>query len=46
MLKFLIPVFTDFVKKNHENDAINFSQFIMDSDGKKPLRIIITFKID
>ena len=35
MLKFLFLDFTDFVKKNRENDAINFSQFIMDSDAKK-----------
>ena len=46
MLKFPFSVFTGFVKKNRENDAINFSQFIMDCDAKKPLRIIITFKID
>ena len=36
-LKFTFPVFADFVKKNHENDAIHFSQFTMDGDDKKHL---------
>ena len=34
MLKFPIPVLNDLVKKNREKVAINFSQFIMDGDGK------------
>ena len=34
MLKFPFPVFTDFVKKNREKDAIDFSQFIKDGNGK------------
>ena len=36
MIKFPFSVFTDFVrKKNRENEAINFPQFIMDIDAKK-----------
>ena len=43
MLKFLFLVFTDFVrKKTLENDAVEFFQFIIDDDSKKPLKIIIT----
>ena len=46
MLKFPFSVFTDFVKKNRENNAIDFSKFIIDRDAKKPLRMVFTFKID
>ena len=43
MLKFPFLVFTDFVrKKTLENDAVEFFQFIIDDDSKKPLKIIIT----
>ena len=41
MLKFPLPGFTDFVKKNGENVAINFFQFKMDGDGKKLLKTVI-----
>ena len=40
-LKFPFPGFTDFVKKNGENVAINFFQFKMDGDGKKLLKTVI-----
>ena len=38
---FSVSGFLRFCKKNRENVAINFFQFIIDSDGKKPLRIAI-----
>ena len=40
-LKFPFPGFTDFVKKNGENVAINFFQFKMDGGGKKLLKTVI-----
>ena len=40
--KILFPAFTDFVKKNRENVAIDFFQFKIDGDGKKPLKTVIT----
>ena len=41
-LTFPFPVFFNFVKKTRENVAIDFFQFIMNGDGKKTLKIIIT----
>ena len=41
-LKFPFPVFINFVKKTRENVAIDFFQFIMNGDGKKTLKIVIT----
>ena len=45
-VKVSISGFYLFCKKNHEDNASDFSQFIMNGEGKKSLRIIITFKID
>ena len=42
-LKFPFLVFTDFVKKAHENVVIIFFQFKMEGDGKKPLKTVLTF---
>ena len=38
---FPFPFFCDFVKKTRENVATDVFQFMMDGNGKKPLRIAI-----